>query len=127
MNIFHAMDPSLPGFETLLKALGQASWYGKRQAAVAGVIQRLTADQYLDRLMTLANDTGADSQVRAQAFLFIRNLDQFLASQKRGKTESEWYAFFAQARHKISLMMSHPSQFESGKMPQVPPGSPIGN
>ena len=127
MNIFHAMDPSLPGFETVLKALGKASWYSKRQTAVAGVIQRLTADQYLDRLISLANNTGAENHVRAQAFLFIRNLDQFLAAQKQGKMESDWYAFYTQARHKIDLMMNHPSQLKPGSKPQVPPGSPIGN
>lgn len=127
MNIFHAMEPSLPGFGTTLKALGQASWYGKRKTAVAGVIQRMTAELFLNRLMTMANDVEVDSQVRAQAFLFIQDLDQFLASQKRGKTESEWYAFYAQARQKIALMMKYPLQLKPGKMPQVPPGSPIGN
>lgn len=127
MNISHAMNPSLPGFEDMLEAMGQASWYNKRQTAVEGIIQRMTADQYLDRLMTLANNPEAESQVRAQALLFIRNLDQFLAAQKRGKMESDWYAFYTQARHKIDLMMNHPSQLKPASKPQVPPGSPIGN
>jgi hypothetical protein len=127
MNIFHAMYPSLPDFEAVLEALGEASWYDKRQAAVAGIIQQMTADQYLDRLMALANNPAAEARVRAQALLFIRNLDQFLAGQKRGKMESDWYAFYTQARHKIDLMMNHPSQLKAGSKPQVPPGSPIGN
>ncbi len=127
LNVFHAADPSLPGFETILYELARICWYGEKRTAIAGAIQRLTADQLLNRLIGLANDSGADSQVRAQAFLAIQNWDEFLAGQKRGTTESDWYAFYARARHTIALMMRDPASVNNGQAQPVPPGSPIGN
>ena len=127
MNVFHATDPSLPGFESVLNKLLQASWYSKRQTAIAGLIQRLTADQFLNRLMTLANDTKADTQVRAQAISSIQSLDQWLAKQKPRNLDSDWIAFYAQARHLIAMMMNDPSGMKPGSAYPAPPGSPIGN
>jgi len=127
LNVFHAADPSLPGFETILYELARICWYGEKRTAIAGAIQRLTADQLLNRLIGLANDSGADSQVRAQAFLAIQNWDEFLAGQKRGTTESDWYAFYARARHTIALMMRDPASVKNDQPQPVPPGSPIGN
>jgi len=127
MNVFNAMDPLLPGFETVLNSLLKASWFAPRQTAVAGVIQRATADQVLNRLMALTNSAETDFQVRAQTFATIRNLDRWLAKQNKGIKDSNWSAFYAQARHAISTMMSDPSKVGSYPMKPVPPGSPIGN
>jgi hypothetical protein len=127
LNIQRTADQSQPDFETVLEALAQASWYEQRQTAVAGAIQRLTADQFLNRLMTLANDTGADAQVRSQAFLTIQNLDQWLARQSPLRTESNWTAFYARARYAIAAMMNDPSKASPVESPPAPPGSPIGN
>ena len=127
LNVFHAINPSLPGFETILYELAQVSWYAEKQTAVAGAIQRLTAGQLLDRLIVLANDSKTDNQVRAQAFLAIQKWDNFLASQKQAKTDRDWYAFYASARHTIALMMRDPASVKNGQKQPVPPGSPIGN
>ena len=127
LNAMHAADPELPGFADVLNELTRATWYDKRQLEVFGAIQRLAADQLLKRLIALANNIGATPQVRAQAFLAIEDWDDFLATQKRGKSDSDWYAFYTQARHNIALMMRYPAIFKNGQPQPVPPGSPIGN
>ncbi len=126
MNVFHASDPNLPGFQSVLDALMQASWTGEPRAAVEGVIQRETADQFLDRLIKLATDTATDPQVRAQAFITLQTLDNWL-SQPHGQLEHIWKAFYEQARHTIAVMKRDPSSLKPGQARPVPPGSPIGN
>jgi hypothetical protein len=127
LNTQRTADQSMPDFHTVLTALAQASWYDQRQSGVAGAIQRLTADQFLNRLITLANDAGADTQTRAQAFLTIQNLDQWLARQSPLKTERNWTPFYARARYAIAAMMNDPSKAAPVQAPPAPPGSPIGN
>jgi len=126
MNVQHTMNSSLPEFSLVLRALDQASWYGSRKDGVAGAIQRLTADQYLNRLMGLSTDEKADTQVRAQAFLAIRNLAQWLDQQSPLKLDDDWTAFYAQARRAISAMMTDPTRVTPVPAPPSPPGSPIG-
>jgi len=126
MNAQQTMNSSLPDFSLVLKALGQASWYGARRDGIAGAIQRLTADQYLNRLMRLSTDAKAESQVRAQAFLATRNLAQWLDQQGPLKLDDDWAAFYVQARHAISAMMDDPTRVTPVPAPPSPPGSPIG-
>ncbi len=127
MNVQHTSKSSLPDFAAVLSALGEASWYAERRNAVPGAIQRLTADQYLNRLMTMATDAKADSQVRAQAFWAVQNLQQWLDAQSLSGLDGEWAAFYAQARHAISAMLNDPTRITPVQAPPSPPGSPIGN
>ena len=127
LNVFHAADPELPGFNTILDALLEASWFDERRSALAGAIQRILSDQFLIHLMTLATDTNSDYQVRAQAFLTIKSLDSWLMTQDRGEMDNDWSAFYAQARQSIAMMVSDPARVTPGKIHPAPPGSPIGN
>lgn len=127
LNIFHATDPELPDFNAILDELLEASWYEERRTAIAGGIQRIKSDQVLNRLMALATDTKTGNQVRAQAFLTIKSLDIWLATQSPLKMDIEWTAFYTLARQSIAIMMNDPSSMPPGKVQPVPPGSPIGN
>jgi hypothetical protein len=127
LNIFHATDPELPDFKTILDELLDASWNEERRTALEGAIQRIKSDQLLNRLMALATDTRADTLVRAQAFLTIKALDFWLATQSPFKMDSEWTAFYTLARQSIATMMNDPSRMPPGQVQPVPPGSPIGN
>jgi len=127
MNIFHAADPELPGFMTILDALLEASWYEEKQPALAGAIQRVLSDLVLVRLMALATDGDSDFQARSQAFLTIKNLDLWLSKQSTENMESDWSAFYTQAQHAIAMMMNDPSRLAPGQVYPAPPGSPIGN
>ena len=68
LNIFHAIDPELPDFKTILDELLVASWYEERRTSLEGAIQRIKSDQFLNRLMALATDTRTDTQVRDRPF-----------------------------------------------------------
>ncbi len=127
LNVFHATDPELPDFKSILDELMAASWYEEREAALAGAVQRLKSDQLLNRLIALATDSKADTQVRAQAFLIIKNLDFWLVTQSPFEMDNEWTAFYTLASQSIATMMSDPTRMPAGQAQPVPPGSPIGN
>ena len=63
MNAFNAADATLPGFDSLLNTLMNASWYQARQNATQGAIQRGTGYQVLHRLMALPMDVAATPHV----------------------------------------------------------------
>jgi hypothetical protein len=127
LNVQHMTDPSQPDFAAILKALGQASWYAQRREAAAGALQRQTSEQYLNRLMALATDENAHFQVRAQAFLALQELAQWLERQSSLRLDTDWNAFYAQSSHAISAMMNDPARVKPVPAPKPPPGSPIGN
>ena len=127
MNVFHAADSTLPGFEAVLDALIQAGWYGKRQTAIPGAIQRITGNQVLSRLMGVAADSTTTSQLRAQSLMAIKNLDRWLAKQKPSRLDQDWAAHYSQARHLIAAMMDDPAKMVPAQNTSAPPGSPIGN
>jgi hypothetical protein len=92
-----------------------------------GAIQRATATQYLDRLLSLGSDSRAGSQLRAQVLFVMQGLDHWLEKQKPGRLDSDWAAHYAQARLKIAAMMNEPSTVTPTRPRSTPPGSPIGN
>ncbi len=127
MNTFHAADPTLPGFTTILDSLNNASWYEQQLTAVPGAIQRLTNEQILHAQMALATDSKATPQVRSQALLSIQELDQWLGKQRKSRQDSDWNAHYAKARREIKLWLEDPSNLTLQMQKPVPPGSPIGN
>ena len=94
---------------------------------MAGAIQRDTQDQLLNRLLPLVSSSGLNSQVRAQAFMTVQKLDQWLAKQNPDHMEDQWAAHYALARHAINSMNNDPSRTMPDKAIPAPPGSPIGN
>jgi len=126
MNMFHAADPSLPGFDVVLIALNNASWFQSRADGVEGAIQRIRNEQVLQALMALAADTDATSLVRGQALVAIQRLDRRLAELVKSQYKGPWQAHYAKARQDIKLWLDNPTGFAPGKSQSAPPGSPIG-
>jgi hypothetical protein len=127
MNALHASNPSMPGFSSVLDALTQSSWFDARQSGINGAIQRIGANQFLQRLMKLTDDANAAAELRAQAYLAMQKLDTFLAKQKPERLDAEWAAHYAFARLNIAALRNDPSRVPPGKVQPTPPGSPIGN
>lgn len=127
MNNFHAVDPSMPGFMTVLDALNQDSWYAKRESGMQAAIQRVKNDLVLNAQMSLAADASASSQTRAQALLSIQKLASWLDQQVKARLNDDWAASYARARQDIRLWLENPEQMAPASAKPAPPGSPIGN
>jgi hypothetical protein len=127
MNDFHATNTTLPGFDSVLNALTRAAWYQKRRDGIEGAIQRMTAEQLLYALMTIAGDSRSAGQVKAQALFTIEAYGKWLGKQESRGLGADWAAHYAKARRETGLWLDEPSSFKPAADTRVPPGSPIGN
>jgi hypothetical protein len=114
-----------PGFDSVLKALMNASWRAKQAGGSAGAIQRQTNLQVLYALFRLAFNPAADSDVRAIALQTINTLDTWLSRQS--PKSDVLNAHFRFAQFEIDRLLGDPAQIEALVPVTVPPGSPIGS
>jgi len=126
MNVFHATDPSYPGFDVVLAALHDTSWYQSRQSGMEGAIQRIRNEQVLHAQRTLAADTNATAHVRSQVLVSIQTLDRWLAKKTKTRMDSDWAAHYGNAKREITLWLENQTGFAPAKNQPAPPGSPIG-
>jgi len=127
MNVFHAAQATLPGFEVVLDALGKASWYEPRLSGMSAAIQRVKNDKVLQGQMALLADPLVTEQVRSQALASILQLDKWLSKQGKTRMDRDWAAHYARARQEIGLWLEDPSRLAPTKVKSAPPGSPIGS
>ena len=123
MNAGHALDVELPGFGESTAALLAATWYAPRADGMTGELQRAVGAEVLTRLLLLAANVAADSQVRAHALDGIDALDSWLA--RRDERDASWRAHDALARLTIARFRADPSTVEALEPASAPPGSPI--
>jgi hypothetical protein len=122
----NARQPTMPGFSELTDDLLGGTWFAPHQPGTDGEIQRQTHTLALERLMMLAVNNDADTQVRAIALDAINQLDNWLASSAASERDSAWRAHYGFARFRIDQMRKDPSDIEQIKPVTVPPGEPIG-
>ena len=127
LNNQHAKDDKLPGFENILMALMNASWYQQRNDGVHGAIQRDLNYQLLQRLVSITSTAAAQPQVRAQAMQTLHELRTWVDQAPMQRLSPPWRAHYLLAKTELK------ERFENGAgdlpmfQPVVPPGSPIGN
>ena len=73
---YHARDANNPGFDELLNDVLTATWKSPATPGYNGAIQRTVNAVVLSRLMSLAADEHASSQVRAVALLKLDELEK---------------------------------------------------
>jgi hypothetical protein len=121
-----ARDPLFPGFDELTDDLLRASWLAFQQSGVAGELQRAVNNLALEKLMLLAINKEADTQVRAIALDAINRIDKRLAQRVNNETDNGWRAHYGFARFQIERMRTDPASIEATEPVLTPPGEPIG-
>ena len=114
-----------PGYDAVIAALLNASWYQKRVSGSDALIQRQTSMQVLHGLLGLAFDADADNEVRALALDAVQELERWL--RKRSSRDAAFRAHYGLARFEIERLMKEPALIETLVPSAVPPGSPIGS
>lgn len=122
----HALDPALPGLETVIDRLVTATFGAapgdSYQAEIARVVQRVVVEE----LQGLATDAGMP-QVRALATFKLRQLRE-RANGAAGQGDDAQRAHFAQLAADIERYLDRDWQPpQRASAPAVPPGAPIGD
>jgi Met-zincin/Domain of unknown function (DUF5117) len=116
----HGRDAAIPGFGEIVNALVQRTWSGAPPADGYGrAIQEAVQSQLVLRLMDLAADAQATSQVRAQASAGLRRI--------KSLTGAAATAHAAATREDITRFLSRPADaFKKTDPLPTPAGEPIG-
>jgi hypothetical protein len=114
-----------PGFDSVTRALLDASWYAKTRGAIDGAIQRQSNLQVLYALLRLALDASADGDVRALALDAVSEVEQWLG--KQSPRDPLWRAHYRLASAEIERLKRDPAALADIMPDPVPPGSPIGS
>lgn len=121
----HALDSSIPSPATVIDELLSKTWKSETKlSAKHAEIQRAVDDVVLKRLLGLASNKDATTQVRAIAFLKIENLKKWLSTQPTSDENQAAHFFFA--KNLIEQFQKEPSKFEIADPPEAPAGAPIG-
>jgi hypothetical protein len=123
---FHRRDPSLPGFEEVLKALEDKAFGGSGSGRLAE-IRRAVQWVVVRRLIGLSSDPQASPGVRARVDEELRTLSGKLA--RHGSDPFEERAHLAFLSAEIQRYLDRRAQEDPAKRPEPPPpppGQPIG-
>ncbi|MEA2235959.1 MAG: hypothetical protein QOC81_683 [Thermoanaerobaculia bacterium] len=121
---FHAEDSANPDFNEVVN--GVISAVTHRENGYRGSITRATARLAATRLMNLAANADADPQVRAEASEGLRRLASKLSDA--GIRDEAELAHRHAMREDIERFLARPDQPRAvPKLPEVPPGPPIGD
>jgi hypothetical protein len=121
---FHAEDSANPDFnEVVNDVIGVVT---RRQNGYRGSITRAAARVAATRLMTLAANADADSQARAEASEGLRRLSAKLSDA--GVRDEAELAHRHAMHEDIERFLARPDAPRTQpKLPEVPPGPPIGD
>jgi hypothetical protein len=124
---YHARDANNPGFDELLNDVLATTWKAPATPGYNGAIQRTVNAVVLDRLMSLAADEHASSQVRAVALLKLDELKKWIASQETLLKDVETRSEFFFARNQIDHFEKNPAEVHMSAPAMPPAGDPIGS
>jgi hypothetical protein len=123
---YHARDARNPGLSEVMDQVLKATWRAQPQTGYLGEIQRTVAAVVLQRLMSLAADEHAQTQVRAIASLKLHELKDFLAPAAAGADENR-KAFALYSLEQIKRFEADPTKMNLTRPAEPPPGQPIGS
>ena len=122
----NSRDRNSPHFREVVDAVIKAAWHAPVPAnANEAVVQRAVQTLTVTRLMDLAANTNANSQVRAVATEALRTL---AGSLKRTPSTGDRGAHNRYVADEIDRFLARPAEPRKQTAPlPVPPGDPIGN
>lgn len=113
---YHAENNANPGLSEVIDTLLKSTWQKPDPAGLPGEVARISKRVVLIRLLALAADETAPTEVRAIATAHIANLKAGLANHAD-----------AYAAQLIATFERDPKQLQLPKLEEPPPGQPIGD
>jgi hypothetical protein len=125
LNEFHALDPANPDFMEIATALVEHTWRTPVPTdAYHAAVRRGVQSLVVTRLMDLAANADASSQVRAVATAHLRGLLNDTATPTRDEATS---AHLSATHDDIERFLARPAEPRKRTPPlATPPGDPIG-
>jgi Met-zincin/Domain of unknown function (DUF5117) len=124
---YQARQPGMPGLQEVVDATLKATWYAPRRKGLEELTQFTVEDAVLEHLLGLASSHEASVEVRAQATVEVRKLNDWLKPQTSSETSSALLAHRMAALGRIAEFERDPAKFTPAPGDKAPPGQPIGD
>jgi hypothetical protein len=122
-----ALDPTLPGFDTVLDRLFLTVFEAPTSNAYEGEIKRGIERVFVSHLMRLA-EAAPMAQVRAVATSRLRAIEQGRIGAVAGQTGAAWTAHRELLASDVKRFLERPyDAMRPAAIPDPPPGAPIGD
>ena len=123
---FHARNAENPGLEEVLEAVLKATWKAQHPKGYNGEIAQSVDNVVLYDLMATSANEHATEEVRAIAFLKLRDLKDWLDSPAGGMQVISDQAHIFYAARQIEQFQKDPRQISLTPTAEPPDGPPIG-
>lgn len=123
---YNARNNTYPGLSEVIDNLVSSTWKPEYESQYHSEIQRVVATLVLHRLMNLAADKSASTQVRAISSLKIEELKQWLMENLEDSADTGRKSHFFFAVSEINRFQKDPDSFSPSPELRAPAGSPIG-
>lgn len=123
----HARDAQQPGLDEVIERVLDATWRKPAGADYAGEVQRTVNTSALAHLIDLLARPASTSQTKALVGASLKNLAEWL--EKNGANDSlplAQRAHYQQGARRIADYFASPKDYTPLKIPEPPPGQPIG-
>ncbi|MAW95274.1 MULTISPECIES: zinc-dependent metalloprotease [unclassified Leeuwenhoekiella] len=115
----HAVDRDLPGFESVLQELIDATFRAIPKDSYFAEVQRSVNNRVLEHMKQLMVNPNAITQVKASVFKSLTDLAQ---QNMRAEDANTRYMAWS-----IGKFLEDPDEFKPVSAPKIPDGSPIGS
>lgn len=121
------LDESVPSVQELLNKVVDATIQSAPQTSTSLLVQQRVNQQLVEHLLTLWHSQNVVPEVRAEVYLTLTELSQWLTDKRSTRKYKGSRAHFSLLAKQIDYSLSHDKSSLPESKIKLPPGSPIGN
>jgi len=121
------LDNNIPSVGQLFNELIDATLQSAPKKSTALLIQQRVNQQLIEHLLALWHSENLVTEVKAEVYLTLTDLSQWLTDKRSTKKYKSSRAQFALLANQINYSLSHDKIATPASKIKLPPGSPIGS
>ena len=121
------LDSDVPTVAFLLEKLVNGTIKSAPKKSTTLLVQQRINQQLVEHLMTLWHSKNAVPEVRAEVYVTLTELTQWLADKRSTRKYKASRAHFMLLAQQINYSLAHDKSSTPASSVQLPPGSPIGS
>ena len=122
-----AIDGDIPSVNTVIDNLLKATIYHQPEKGLALLVQQRVNQQVVEHLLALWHQKGLASEVRAEVFVALKDLSDWLEDKADSKKYRQLAAHYSLLESQIEFSLEQGKQVTPVSEVKLPPGSPIGS
>lgn len=121
------LDEDIPSVAFLLNKLLNGTVKSAPQASTALLVQQRINQQLVEHLIALWHSQDVVPEVRAEVYMTLKDLVQWLSDKRSTRTYKGSRAHFQLLAQQINYSLAHDKSSTAASKIKLPPGSPIGS